>query len=780
MTTRKAPRAFRLTEGEPTSEAINQPTADAAHQWNPPAITDELRRSVAEYIRNAREHAELLTIAARHDEPIAHTDEDVLDVRAIERLLDPMAGSEQRWPLFQALIAAGLRHGNIAGLDARLAQAQDWLRRLFDETCGWGSKVQPLLDNEAISDLTIVGTTVYADGPDGRMTIEQAYTRSDEPLRRAEFLVLAMGMAWNRSSPVVRLLPREGTRTLLMREPHVQSQNPDEPGFFMIIRRRRYGLATLAGLVEQGMLEAQGAALLTALLHAECSFLIGGAHRQGKSTLLEALANVLSHDRHVFLVEDEWHELNLPNHQIKTSLQVTLAHRLGDWYQLAALYRTLMRLRGDTFILDPGTLLMPDIALKQASAGVQTLATVEGERIDQIVDCFAREAAAVLHSPYSDADSARRGIGVGFQVAVQVSFSRRLQRHYVSEVVLFGGYNQHGWVITIPLFEAQLGMDGIAWLYHGQLKDRVLVWAKREVFTPSPIMSRLAHIPDRLWEHWNAAPLERPSVPRIDPVSREYERLLQKARAALEAGDTGSIITQINDLARAQEDPRGEALLGEALALPRVRARAEATLADSLTALRSAVTAWDLVLAQSLIEQPPADVLFARHRERSSQWQEVVAEVQTRCAAVAACQAALQEANSHRQGGDIAAALVVLRPISGDTLPPELRRTLLAARRALLTRIITQTQDEPEIQQQYVTELDQVNRALTPQLPAPASSSSQAAGASVATAAVGDAAVPKPAPAADAPGTGRLGWLDAALAHNRERARLRQTTQEAE
>lgn len=767
------------------SETINQPTAEAADQGSPPAITDELRRAVAEYIRSAREHAEVRAIAERHGEPIAHTDEDVLDVRAIERMLDPMAGTAQRWPLFQALIAAGLRHGSIAGLDGRLAQAHDWLRRLFDATCGWGPKVQPLLDDEAISDLTMVGTTVYADGPDGRVTIEQAYTRSDEPLRRAEFLVLATGMAWNHSSPVVRLLPREGTRTLLMREPHVQPQHPDEPGFFMIIRRRRHGMATLAGLVEQGMLEAQGAALLTALLHAECSFLIGGAHRQGQSTLLEALANVLSHDRHLFLVEDEWQEIKLPNHQIKTSLRVTLAHRLGDWHQLAALYRTLMRMRGDTFILDPGTLLMPDIALKQASAGVQTLVTVEGERVDQLISGLAREAAAVLHSPYRDVDDARCGIGVGFQVAVQMSFSQRIQRHYVSEAVLIGGYDQHGWVITIPLFKAQLGVDEISWLYHGQLKDRVLIWTKREVFTPSPIMDRLAHMPDRLWEHWNVAPLERPSAPRTDPVSRAYERLLQQARAALESGNAGSIITHSNNLAQAHTDPRGEALIGEALALPCVRARVDETLTAAIAAIRAALAAGDLVLAQSLSEQPPANGLLARHRERSVQWQEVVVEVQTRCAAVAACQAALQEASGQRQRGDLAAALVVLRPIAGDALPLELRRTLLAARRALLTQIIAQTQDEPEVQQQYVSELEQVNRALTPGLSAPeetidvkkqrASGSARAISASPSTAEL--------APedhAASPPATNRMGWLDAALAHNRERARLRQTTQEVE
>lgn len=122
---------------------------------------------------------------------------------------------------------------------------------------------------------------------------------------------------------------------LLMREPHVQPRKPAELGVLLLFRRRRQDVVTLTRLVDQGVIEPQGAALLTALLHAGCSFLIGGGRRQGKSTLLEALANVLTEDRHLFLIEDEWHQLNLPSHQLKTALHVTLAQRLGDWRQVA-------------------------------------------------------------------------------------------------------------------------------------------------------------------------------------------------------------------------------------------------------------------------------------------------------------------------------------------------------------------------------------------------------------------------------------------------------------
>lgn len=770
MTTRKAPRAFRLTEGEPVSE-VNE-------QGNLPAITDELRRAVAEYIRSAREHADLMAVAERYGEPIARTDEDVLDLPAIEQLLDPMAGTEQRWPLFQTLMAAGLRQGRIADLDKRLAQERDWLRRLFDETLSWGQKVQPLLDDETVSDLTIVGAMAYADGPEGRIVVEQAYAQADEPLRRAEFLVLATGIAWNRSSPVARLLPREATRTLLVREPHAQPRKPDEPGVLVIFRRRRQDVATFARLVEQGVIEAEGAALLTALLHASCSFLIGGGRRQGKTTLLEGLANTLTEDRHLFLVEDAWHQLNLPSHQLKTALRVSLAQRLGDWHQLAAHYRTLMRLRGDTVILDPGTLLMPDVALELASAGVQTLMTVESERVEQIIACLAREAATVLHSPYKDEDAAHREVGAGFHVIVQLSFSWRLQRHYVREARLIGGISLDGQVIQLPLFEAQPGVEGISWKYHAHLKERVVRWAKHELVTPSPIASRLTSMPDYLWEQWCAAPLERPRVPHIDPASRAHEQLLQKARAAIEAGETDVILHELKGLGQLQGDPRGEALIDEALALPKMQRIYELSLAQFIKAVRSALAASDLALAQEQIEQTSEEVLLRRYCERSPQWQELVAEVHARSTAINACQVGLQEASGHRQRGDSAAALAVLRPISSDNLPLELRRTLLAARRALLTQIITQTQDEPMLQQHYVMELEQVNRLLTPQLPPPASDSSQTAGTRDSSSARG--AVQTTEPVAGAAEGTRRGWLDTALAHNRERARLRQKPTETE
>lgn len=782
MTTRKAPRAFRLTEGEPTSETINQPTAEAADPGSLPAITDELRRAVAEYIRSAREHAEVRAIAERHGELIARTDEDVLNLEAINQLLDPMAGKEQRWQLFRTLIGVGAQHQRINGLNGRVVSDEQWLCRLFDETCGWGSQVDQLLDDVTISDISIVGTRIYANGREGRVVLERGYAHADEPLRRAEFLALATGKAWNRSSPELSILPRVGTRLIAMREPHVRPDQPDQPGFLLFIRRRRREAATLAGLVEQGILDRQGAALLALLLHAGCSFLIGGTRQTGKSTLLEALANAMAFDRHLYLVEDDWHGLQLAEEHVKTSLNITLGQRFGEWHQHMTLCRALMSQRGDTLVLDPGTLLLPDVGLQQAASGMPTLLTVEGERVAQVIERLAIQAAWSLHSPFrNDAGAARRAIGTGFHVVLQVGYTHRLQRHYLSEVMLIAGTDGADQVVTMPLIEAHVGDAEIAWVCHAQLGAGSLTWVTAGRQTPSSIAAKLADLPEQLWAHLAEAPLARPPLQCTDLDSLVYERQLRRIRAVLQAGEADEIIALVNAVVQREGEARGARLIDEALAQPRIRTRVEERLEAAAAVIRAALEAWDLSQAETLVDQAQEDALVSRLPD----WQVLVAEVQTRCTAVAACQAALQEASGHRQRGDLAAALVVLRPIAGDALPPELRRTLLAARRALLTQIIAQTQDDLEVQQQYVSELEQVNRALTPGSSAPeehtgvkkqrASGSARAISASPSTA----ASAPEDH-AASLPATNRMGWLDAALAHNRERARLRQTTQEAE
>jgi hypothetical protein len=258
------------------------------------------------------------------------------------------------------------------------------------------------------------------------------------------------------------------------------------------------------------------------------------------------------------------------------------------------------------------------------------------------------------------------------------------------------------------------------------------------------------------------------------------------------------------------------ALIDQALAIPALAEQADQAITARIQAIHAVLDGGNLDQARASIDQAPEGILVVRRRAGHPAWQQLTARVSRMQEERAACQVALTQASAHRQSGDLSRALSVIRPFSTQYLPPDLARTLLTARRSLLSQIIAQTQDDPAVQQHYVTELDQVNRDLAIDPPAtaeplptrtaapqrqrpPAAVPDDGLAEPVEPAASGYApaepvivaAPPRPAeppasaddppaPPTSPPPPAPVGWLDAALAHNRERARLRQVELAAE
>ncbi|WP_129678272.1 hypothetical protein [Candidatus Chloroploca sp. Khr17] len=287
--------------------------------------------------------------------------------------------------------------------------------------------------------------------------------------------------------------------------------------------------------------------------------------------------------------------------------------------------------------------------------------------------------------------------------------------------------------------------------------------------------------------------------------------LLHCARAALREGAWDEAAGVLTRALHTSDPAQVQAVIAQALQMPELVAPLDQALDEAAARLQAALAAWELDRAQQLSVVPPANVLVMRRRATHPGWQAALAALTQRQITLTTCQTALTQASAHRQRGDFVRAVEVLQPIAVDALPPDLARTLLTARRSLLTQVIAQAQADAPTPLRYVEALAQVNRdlaaqqaALTQPAPAPGDRSvaearaatpklrdTLAAPSGVASAQAPpdtptrdvthlasaspslDTAAPAPTgivtPTADEPVVGgateRLGWLDAALAH---------------
>ena len=824
MTARKTPRTFRISgDGDRSySEAMQE-------AMPPLAVTEAMRSAVAAYINSARLRAELIALARQHGERFAVTDEDVLDRAAFDQLLDPEFDAEQRRQLFRRLLAAAIAHQRLDGVDPQIINDEHRLRQLWNETCGWGDAVQALLDDTSITEIKILGTTAIGEGARGRVVRPGAYTSAREPLSRAEFLAQSCGVAWNRTSPSVTLPLQSGMRMHITREPRVVAMSPNDPGLLIVMRRGRSRPWNLRDLIERGMLDRPSAELLAVLMHAGCSFVISGQQGAGKTTVLEALLNTRAPETHMVLVEDNTNEFRLPAGALVTRLRIDDSSISDAWRERQETVRENLRITPDLVVLSEVRGDEAGAVLQQAEAGRATLTTIHADSARAALRRFARLAAAnVPNNSFAGApEQALRVLSESFHVVIDVAYSLRLRRRYVREVLLIDGFFEHDREpVLLKLITTTIQDDTIIWSCRAAVRDRTITWNTDAILPPERVANRLADVPEHLWQQIAHDLLAPAAALLADSGDQERDGALRRARAALRDGAWDDAAYYLTVAAQTRYDHTVIALVDQALQVPELVEPIDQEIAEATRSLQAALEAWDIDQADTISERAPATILVVRRRAGHRGWQQALAALTRIQEEIARCQAALTQASAHRQRGDLSRALSVIRPMSLQHLPPDLARTLLTARRSLLTQIVAQTQGDPGVQQHYVSELEQVNqdlaerqaapilpattagdrsvtqdRAEAPNAPrqlAPPARPAVASQQPVETGLVVEHLPPAPpAPITAAlPPTGevtiatadrdsavspsRTGWLDAALAHSRERARLRQANQDGE
>ncbi|UFU03401.1 TadA family conjugal transfer-associated ATPase [Ruania suaedae] len=210
------------------------------------------------------------------------------------------------------------------------------------ELLGAGPTLQPLLEDEAVSDVIVNGDgSVWVDRGTGLIR-QPALVR--EPRVLATRLAAAAGQRLDDAAPIAEGRLPDGTRLHAMLPPLCAE------GAAISLRTMRTRAFDLTQLQASGMLGPRGAQVLQRLIQVRANVLVSGATGAGKTTLVASALSLVPPGERIVCIE-EAAEL-VPDHPHVIHLQVRRANVQGAGeVSLPDLVRTAMRMRPDRLVL---------------------------------------------------------------------------------------------------------------------------------------------------------------------------------------------------------------------------------------------------------------------------------------------------------------------------------------------------------------------------------------------------------------------------------------------
>ncbi|MCF2707279.1 TadA family conjugal transfer-associated ATPase [Arcanobacterium haemolyticum] len=220
-------------------------------------------------------------------------------------------------------------------------------RQLRSAIAGAGILLQPLIDDECVTDILINGTRgVWVDRGDGLepIAVRGGLTREEDVRALAVRLATACGQRLDDQSPIVDGTFPGGMRLHAVLPPLARE------GALISLRTQKVVSMSLDDLDRHGTVPREVRPILNAMVSKRANVMISGATGSGKTTLLAAiLASVPSSER--ILVIEESAELR-PRHPHVVHLQMRRANVQGAGeITMSELVRAAMRMRPDRIVL---------------------------------------------------------------------------------------------------------------------------------------------------------------------------------------------------------------------------------------------------------------------------------------------------------------------------------------------------------------------------------------------------------------------------------------------
>lgn len=345
--------------------------------------------------------------------------------------------------------------------EVALAQA------IFDALFRLG-RLQPLVDDEAVENITILGCdVVWLEYADGRVVRGPAVAQSDAEL--IDFLVFVASRSevnareFSEASPRLHLRLDGGAR--------LAATAWVTPRPSVVIRRHRLAQVTLDDLVALGSLSPVAASFLAAAVRARRSIVVAGAQGAGKTTMVRALCAEIGPDEAIGTFETEYelhlHEM-VERHPIvhaweaRPGGEVTASgRRAGEFSIDDALY--------DSYRFNLARQIVGEVRgrevlamLEAMQSGTGSLSTTHArsceDTVNKLVTCAMKAGAHVTH------DYAVRALAQSLDVIVHVDArtgrddqGRSVKQRWTSQIAVLGpGEKEKGYALT-PVFDCPAG-----------------------------------------------------------------------------------------------------------------------------------------------------------------------------------------------------------------------------------------------------------------------------------------------------------------------------------
>ena len=230
--------------------------------------------------------------------------------------------------------------------DTLLAEERERLaREVIDGVCGLGP-IQPLLDDDSVSEVIVNGPDTIFFEREGRLCRSDATFESTEQVLMAIDRILApLGRRLDRANPIVNARLSNGDRVNAVADP-VAINGPA-----VTIRKFSNRITSLERLVELGSIPSWYASLLTWAVRSRKDIAVAGGTGSGKTTLLNALSCEIDKGERIVTIEDSA-ELRFDAHPDVVRLEARDASIEGTGeITIRDLVKNALRMRPDRIVV---------------------------------------------------------------------------------------------------------------------------------------------------------------------------------------------------------------------------------------------------------------------------------------------------------------------------------------------------------------------------------------------------------------------------------------------
>ncbi len=224
-------------------------------------------------------------------------------------------------------------------------QEQDGLVRvLVDDMTGLGP-LESLLADDTVTDIMVNGPSrIYVERGGKLYATNAAFRDHPHVLNVATRIVTRVGRRVDESSPLVDARLEDGSRVKVIMPPLAID------GVAISIRKFARHKLTLDQMVEQANMSADLATVLKIAARARLNILISGGTESGKTTLLNALSQMIDPGERIVTIEDAA-ELKLQQpHVVRLEIRPANLEGLGE-ITMRDLLKNALRMRPDRIIL---------------------------------------------------------------------------------------------------------------------------------------------------------------------------------------------------------------------------------------------------------------------------------------------------------------------------------------------------------------------------------------------------------------------------------------------